>query len=258
MPSSINLETPSIPPTSRELREANNKWKNRLEPLLSSPSRPEFLSFTHGMAEVATTISLQSVKIGIYEQKRLNELTASSSMSRRSTKQHKTGLTLEEGIRLDQEKVNKREQDTIRRQQKHQDDLLYAEQRKYHQMGVKARKMEKLRIKQLSELRASGNPVSNNLYNPIIDPEISWNATYGEAFADLKQRNKRKKPNGSLTYHSQIPPNYSTIGRNNSVEPARFEGSTDSFDHSTDFQLFSYSNIPTDLTESENSDLEFE
>ncbi|KAI9660282.1 MAG: hypothetical protein M1829_006484, partial [Trizodia sp. TS-e1964] len=128
------LVTLPIQKTTNELCAANNKRRTRIEPLISSPSRPEFLSFSHGIAEVATTISLQAVKIGIYEQKLLDDLNASSDMSRRFTKQHTSGMTLEDGLELDREKIQKKDQENLRRQQKIQDNYLYSEHRKNHQL----------------------------------------------------------------------------------------------------------------------------
>ncbi|KAI9684228.1 MAG: hypothetical protein M1829_003499 [Trizodia sp. TS-e1964] len=107
-------------------------------------------------------------------------------------------MSLKERLQLDRAKLEKKEQEGLKREQKRQDDYLYSEQRKHHQMGVEARKLEKSQIKELAELRACGSFISHELYLPIIDPKIAWNASYGEAYADLKQRNKRKKPEVAL------------------------------------------------------------
>ncbi|KAI9660283.1 MAG: hypothetical protein M1829_006485, partial [Trizodia sp. TS-e1964] len=76
------------------------------------------------------------------------------------------------------------------------------------------------------------------LFVPIPDPESTWNATYGEAFADLKQRNKRKKSGLPPLFLPEDPPFNQNVDIGNGDGRAGFEASVGGFDHAANFQSF--------------------
>ena len=199
LPPLINT-TISVPKSSQQITAEAHKWDKRMAELLSSLSKREFSDFTRGVIESATTTSLQATELGMYRKKRLSDLTASNSRSRRSTKIYKHGMTVEEGHRLDQEKRDTQRKAELRKQDKQRDDYLYSGHRVAHKEGIEARKQEKLRIKQIGELQRSGAPIPPHLQVPIDDPEQAWLRTYGVAFAELKARNKRKKDPPTTVY----------------------------------------------------------
>lgn len=81
-----------------------------------------------------------------------------------------------------------------------QESYLYKGYKEYHTKGIEARKQEKIRVKQLTELERSGGHILDELRTPIVDPEQDWLRQYGVAYAELKQRNRRKKDLDSTPY----------------------------------------------------------
>ena len=81
-PPEVNIQSPTdqepgLPRTPKKpihVEESTWRWQHKVTDLLSSPSRPEFVSFLRGTRQVTVESTLQTEELNILSQQRKDEI----------------------------------------------------------------------------------------------------------------------------------------------------------------------------------------
>ena len=142
---------PRTPQKAMEVEATIGKWENKLETLMSSPSRPEWHSFCKGTRQVLTQSQLQESELRVHQKRRQEDLERKVN-KRRVVHRDDGPITGREVARRIADIRRKEEEKEAQQQAKAMKKLLSIEKKTKYKEGVEARKQERARIKRVKEL----------------------------------------------------------------------------------------------------------
>ena len=166
---------PRTPQKAMEVEATIGKWEDKLEALISSPSRPEWHSFCKGTRQVLTYSQLQETELRVHQKRRQEDLERKVN-KRRVVHRREGPITGREVAERIADIRREEEEKEARQQAKDMKKLLSIEKKAKHKEGVEARKQERARIKKIKELTKLKQDIPPELQVPIPDPETIWKA----------------------------------------------------------------------------------
>ena len=155
------------------------KWDNKIAPLLSSPSKKEYESFSRGAKYTMAEASIKAIELENLLAQRAEEAKR-KARSRKVTKQYGLkgkGLTLEDATQIKEDKIYAETAKEARKERNNFMKLWRVERDKVKAEGVEARKRERERVREVKKLMNENLVVPPELLIPIVDESIEWFAT---------------------------------------------------------------------------------
>jgi len=142
---------PRTPQKAMEVEASIGKWEEKVEELISSPSRPEWHSFCKGTRQVLTHSQLQESELLVHQKRRQEDLERKVN-KRRVVHRNDGPITGREVAARIADIKRKEDEKVAREQAKTMKKFLSIEKKAKYKEGVEARKQERARIKEVKEL----------------------------------------------------------------------------------------------------------
>jgi hypothetical protein len=182
---------PRTPKKPRDTLYALEDWREKVRPLMSSPSQEKWDSFERGTKSVLHNAQLTEFENTAVRAAQLKEQNKGGSSKRKLRKGG--AMTAEEARRLKREKAEKRVKEDMARTMTQERIAFNKEKNLAQKSGIEWRKREK---ENREEIRARNPPLYPDLLD--VDPWVVWKEKNPDWVQSEEEKKRKKKERESI------------------------------------------------------------